>query len=141
MVVPKPNNKFRCCIDFRHLNAVTPFEVTPSHTLSEALMLLSNAKIFSTIDLKNGYLHVPLSERSKPFTVFTTMFGRFQFRKMFFGLVNAPSTFQRYMFHIFQRLIGKYVVVYFDDIVIFVMTMMSILRICKKSLVFYLKIV
>lgn len=53
------------------------------------------------------------------YTAFTTPEGRFQFKRMPFGLVNAPSTFQQYMNHIFRKLIGISIIVYLDCIIIF----------------------
>ncbi|KAI5155002.1 hypothetical protein ENBRE01_3481, partial [Enteropsectra breve] len=76
-------------------------------------------KNFHKKRFKRRLLTNSTGENSKQYTAFSTPIGRFQFRKMPFGLVNAPSTFQRYMTSIFAELIGKFVMIYLDDIIIF----------------------
>lgn len=118
VVVPK-GETFRLCMDFRKLNEITNFEKIPPPLFDEALDSLHGATVFSTIDLKNGYLQIELDPKSRELTAFTTHSGRFEFMRMPFGLINAPTTFQLYMETILREQIGKSVIVYLDDILIF----------------------
>ncbi|CAG2230183.1 Retrovirus-related Pol polyprotein from transposon gypsy,Retrovirus-related Pol polyprotein from transposon opus [Mytilus edulis] len=79
----------------------------------------NKAKYFSSLDLKSGYYQVPLTEESKPKTAFITQTGVYQFKRMSFGLMNAPITFQAMMSDVLRGLNWKFVLVYVDDILVF----------------------
>ncbi|GFX82418.1 retrovirus-related Pol polyprotein from transposon 297 [Trichonephila clavipes] len=119
VVVKKKDGKSRVCIDYRRLNRKLIKDNYPLPLIDDILDCLQNAKIFTTLDLKNGFFHVAVNERSRKFTSFVTHNGQYQFRRMPFGLSTCPSTFMRYINAIFRHLISKSIVLpYMDDVVI-----------------------
>lgn len=86
----------------------------------ETLKDLGTAKIFSTLDLKSGYLQVPMAPESRSYTAFSTPGGgQFQFRVMPFGLKNAPRTFQNLMRHVLAEQWGVHAITDLNDIIVY----------------------
>ena len=118
VMVKKPQNEYRFCIDFRKINEITKRDSYPLPYIDAILNKLKDAKYISTIDLKNGYWQVPLEETSKEKTAFTVPGkGLYQFTVMPFGIHNAPATFQRLMDSVLHDYMGEKVFCYLDDII------------------------
>ena len=83
---------------------------------------LQGAKYFAKLDLAAGYWQVKMNEGDKEKTAFCLPDGLYQWLYMPFGLVNAPSTFQRLMIRILKPVLGKFALVYIDDILIYART-------------------
>ncbi|KAH9247294.1 hypothetical protein BASA81_015094 [Batrachochytrium salamandrivorans] len=87
------------------------------------LRTLSTGKVFTTLDLRGAYNLLRIKEGDEPKTSFITKYGQFEFLVMPFELANAPAQFQRMMNALFRDVVGKHVLVYLDDIVIYSDTM------------------
>ncbi|GBG84219.1 hypothetical protein CBR_g38191 [Chara braunii] len=107
------------CIDYRGLNRITRKNVYPLPRIDDLLDVAGGCKVFSKIDLKSGYHQIEVDPADQHKTAFKTRDGLYEFTVMPFGLMNAPATFQSLMDKVLREQIGRFVVVYLDDILIF----------------------
>ena len=106
-------------IDYQSLNKILVKNRYPLPRIDELINSLKGAKLFTKLDLKLGYNQIPIDSTDGWKMDFKTKEGLFEWLAMPFSLTNAPATFMRYMDDLLRPFIGKCVIVYIDDILIF----------------------
>ena len=119
-VVPirKPDGSLRICIDYRKVNDATVKDRFPMCLVSECVYSMYGMKVFTKLDLVRGYYQMPIEGSSRPITAFSTARSHYQFKRLSFGLANAPAAFQRGMNVALKKFPCKNVLVFIDDILI-----------------------
>ncbi|KAI3510680.1 hypothetical protein L1887_17812 [Cichorium endivia] len=106
---------WRMCIDYRKLNLATRKDHFPLPFIDQMLERLANHAFFCYLDGYSGFFQIPIHPSDQEKTTFTCPYGTFAYRRMPFGLCNAPATFQRCMMAIFSEYIENTMEVFMDD--------------------------
>jgi RNase H-like domain found in reverse transcriptase/Reverse transcriptase (RNA-dependent DNA polymerase)/Integrase zinc binding domain/Integrase core domain len=119
VVVKKANGSTRLCIDARKLNEITIKDEYPLPNINRILAQLRSSKYLSSIDLKDAFFQIPLSQESRHKTAFAVPgHGFYQFARCPFGLSNSPKTMCRLMDRVLGCSMEPFVFTYLDDIII-----------------------
>ncbi|GJQ99279.1 reverse transcriptase domain-containing protein [Tanacetum coccineum] len=110
---------WRVCIDYRKLNEATRKDHFPLPFMDQMLERLAGNEYYCFLDGFSGYFQIPIDPNDQEKTTFTCPYGTFAYRRMPFGLCNAPGTFQRCMMAIFHDMIEKTMEVFMDDFSVF----------------------
>lgn len=130
LFVEKADGSLRMCVDYRALNKITVKDRYPMPNIQELFDQLKGAKVFSTLDLQQGYNQIKISEQDRPYTAFLAPgMGQYQYKVLAFGLTGAPSSFFRIVTNMLSNSgtdgvikhdrLGKYVLAYMDDLIVF----------------------
>ncbi|XP_027171986.1 uncharacterized protein LOC113771612 [Coffea eugenioides] len=112
--IRKPTG-WRQCIDYRKLNAVTKKDHFPLPFIDQMVERLACRAYYCFLDGFSGYFQIAIAPEDQEKTTFTCPFGTFAYRRMPFGLCNAPATFQRCMISIFSEYVERIIEVFMDD--------------------------
>ncbi|GJS73594.1 reverse transcriptase domain-containing protein [Tanacetum coccineum] len=111
---------WRVCIDYRKLNDATRKDHFPSPFMDQMLERLARNEYYCFLDGFSRYFQIPIEPQDQEKTTFTCPYGIFAYRRVPFGLCNAPGTFQRCMMAIFYDIMEETMEVFMDDFSVFV---------------------
>jgi transposase InsO family protein len=116
LLVRKKSGEYRLCIDFRKLNSISKKFVYPLPNIEECVDTLAGKRYFSLLDFSMGFHQLPMDKDSREYTAFKTEDGLFHYKRMPFGLANAPSSFQKMINATLLGLRGVNLQIFIDDV-------------------------
>jgi hypothetical protein len=119
LVPTRIQSGWRVCIDYRKLNAATRKYHFPLPFIDQMVERLAGHEYYCFLDGYSGYNQIPVDPEDQEKTTFTCLFGTFAYRRMPFGLCNAPATFQRCMISIFSDMVEQIMEIFMDDFSVF----------------------
>ena len=134
LIPTRVTSGWRVCIDYRKLNAGTRKDHFPLPFVDQMLERVAGHEFYCFLDGYSGYNQIEIALEDQEKTTFTYPFGTFAFRKMPFGLCNAPGTFQRCMMGIFSDMIEIILEIFMDDFSVFGDSFESCLENLRKVL-------
>jgi len=119
LFVPNPDGTLWLCVHYRNLNKLTLLNTYPQPLMNELQDRVAGAKVFTKLDLKDGYHLIPMRKGDEHMRAFRRQYGQDEYKVIPFGLVDASATFQTIMTKILRELLDHAVVTYLDDILIY----------------------
>jgi hypothetical protein len=116
LIIEKKNGSLRLCLDPLDLNKAIKREHYMIPTVEDIVSKLHGKRIFSIVDLKDGFWNIKLDDESSKLCTFNTPFGRYSFCRLAFGISSSPEVFMKKMTELFGDIEGVHIV--FDDIII-----------------------
>ena len=122
LLIPKKDGTIRVCVDYRRVNSVTKKDAHPIPHIQDIFDGMVGSRVFSVLDLKSAYWQVPVHEDAKEITAFVSHRGLYQFNRMPMGMANSPGVWQRHINSVLAPFLGKFCMVYLDDIIVYSVT-------------------
>jgi hypothetical protein len=119
LFVKKKDQSLRLCVDYQPLNAVIIKNKYSLPRINILFYQLTDAKVFSMVDLRSGYHQIKIHSENIPKTAFSTRYGLYEYLVISFGVTNAPAHFMYLMNSVFMPELDKFVVVFIDDILVY----------------------
>lgn len=119
ILAPNKDGTLRFCVDFRRLNEKTNPDSYPLPRMDDCLDSIGDAQIFTTLDCNSGYWQIPIAGEDRDKSSFTTHRGTYRYKRMHFGLRNAPETFQRALAIVLSGVRFQSCLIYLDDVIVF----------------------
>jgi len=119
LFVAKPDGSLRLCVDYRNLNKLTMVNKYPQPLMDEFRDSVAATKVFTKLELKDGYHLIRMRKGEEHKTAFRTRYGQYEYNVMPFRLVNGPATLHIIMNKIVRDFLDHGVIVYRDDILIY----------------------
>jgi len=119
LFLKKKDQSLRMCVDYHPLNVVTITNNYPLPWIDILFDQLSKAKVFSKIELRSEYHQIKIRPQDIPKTAFSTRYGLYEYLVVSFGLTNTPTYFMYLMNSVFMPELDKFVVVFIDDILVY----------------------
>jgi hypothetical protein len=119
LMAKKPGGGLRFCVDYRKLNSLTRKDRYPLPLIDEVFERISKAKIFTKLDIQQGFHQIRMHQDSADLTTFRCRYRTFKYEVMPFGLTNGPATFQRLINDIFLDCLDKFLIAFVDDLLIY----------------------
>lgn len=119
VLVKKPDNSWRFCVDFRALNKKVKMDAYPLPRIDDLISYLNGARYFADLDLNAGYWQLQIKESDKHKTAFITPSGLYEFNVLPFGLKTSGAIFQRTMDKVLAGLKYRCAIVYVDNIIVY----------------------
>jgi transposase InsO family protein len=119
LFVKKPDGSLRFCVDFRKLNLLSRKDRYPLPLIDETLARISQAKVFTKLDIRQAFHRIRVHPDSEELTTFRTRYGAYKYKVLPFGLTNGPATYQRYMNDVLFNYLDDFCTAYLDDILIY----------------------
>jgi hypothetical protein len=123
LFVVKKDKELRLCVDYRPLNVIIIKNKYPLPRIDILFDQLTGAQVFSKIDLRSGYHQIKIHAEDIPRTTFSMRYGLYEYLVMSFGLTNALAHFMYFMNSVFMPELDKFVVVFIDDILVYLKNM------------------
>src|SRR6266498_2677006 len=132
VLVSKKDGSIRFYMDYKKTNAITIVDTHPLSIINDTVDKIGGKKYYTSIDLASGYWQVEVDENSQDITAFVTSWGLYQFNVMLFELTNASATFQRLMNYVLHDYLNDFVVIYLDDILVYLDTFKEHINYLRK---------
>jgi hypothetical protein len=119
LMVKKADGGLRFYVDYRKLNALSRKDVYPLPLIQEVFQRIGKAKIFTKLDIRQGFHRIRMHPDSTDLTTFRCRYGTFKYEVMLFGLTNGPATFQRMINDLFHDCLDQFMIAFVDDLLIY----------------------